>query len=84
MKFDYHRKRATASELYKELENLPKSDLFIIWDLSTSKNPTEAEKEKLNYLIKIKYDLTKDLESNELSPFVEKYLLIKFGAKEKL
>jgi len=84
MKFDYHRKRATASELYKELESLPKSDLFIIWDLSTSKTLTKAEQERLTHLIRVKYDLTIDLKSNELSPFVEKYLLIKFGAKEPL
>ena len=84
MIFDYHRNRLGAYALYKELERLPKNDMFIIWDYMTSdpKTLTLSERARFNYLIEVKYDLVRDLESRLLSPFVQKYLLIKYGYKD--
>jgi len=70
-----------ASELYKQIKSVPESDLFIIWDLSTSRNLTNAELDRLNYLIKVKYDFIINLNSNHILPFFEKYLILKFGLK---
>ena len=83
MIFDYHRNRLGAYTLYKELEQLPKYDLFIIWDYMTSnpKNLTLCERARFHYLIEEKYDLIRDKKSRLLSPFVQKYLLIKYGNK---
>ncbi len=83
MIFDYHRNRVGAYALYKELEQLPKCDLFIIWDYMTNnpKNLTLCERARFHYLIEEKYDLTRDKKSRLLSPFIQKYLLIKYGNK---
>jgi hypothetical protein len=81
MIFDYHRKTNTAMELYKSLEQIPREDLFIIWDYMTSTQLTEEEKQRYKYLTEVKYDLIRDLQSREISPFVKKYLFIKFGSK---
>lgn len=80
---DYHRKHNGAYALFKTLNELPKQDLFIIWDFMTSNpdNLTKAEIKNFNYLYKEKYDLRKNLKEESLSPFVIKYLLIKFGKK---
>jgi hypothetical protein len=80
---DYHRKHNGAYALFKDLNKLPKQDLFIIWDLMTSnpKNITPAERKRFNYLYKEKYDLRNNLKEELLSPFLIKYLLIKFGKK---
>ena len=77
---DYHR-RLGALSCYNQLKELPQQDMFIIWDYMTSSKLTTAEEKTYNFLISKKYDLLENLETLKISPFVKKYLIIKFGKK---
>lgn len=81
MQLDYHRKNNNAYDLYKQLKQINKQDMFIIWDYATSKTLTNAEKTRFKKLISDKYDLMNNLEDRKLSDFVYKFLIVRYGKK---
>lgn len=81
--FDYHRRQQGVYELYKTLKSLNEFDMKSLWIYITN-NPednTIIDRCRFSYLKNDKYDLMRDLDTKLLSPFVLKYLIVRYGKK---
>lgn len=81
--YDYHRRQEGAYSLYKTLKSLNEFDMKSLWTYMTNdpKNNTIIDRCRFSYLKEDKYDLMRELETKLLSPFVMKYLLVKYGTR---